>query len=71
MADHYEGPIEDPKWLGIGKHTIPGDAALSQRLIREVMQTVDVAYAEEWKFDHGIMSLLLTSAIALDNLTCL
>jgi aromatic ring-opening dioxygenase catalytic subunit (LigB family) len=55
MADSYEGPIEDPKWLGIGKHTIPGDAALSQRLIREVMQTVDVAYAEEWKFDHGIM----------------
>ena len=55
MADSYEGPIEDPKWLGIGKHRIPGDAALSQRLIREVMQTVDVAYAEEWKFDHGIM----------------
>ena len=31
------------------------DAALSGRLIREMMQTVDVAYAEEWKFDHGIM----------------
>ena len=34
---------------------IPGNADLSRRLIREVMQTVDVAYAEEWKFDHGIM----------------
>ena len=55
MADHYEGPIEDPKWLGIEKRRIPGNAALSQRLIREVMTTVDVAYAEEWKFDHGIM----------------
>jgi aromatic ring-opening dioxygenase catalytic subunit (LigB family) len=55
MADSYEGPIEDPKWLGIEKRRIPGNAALSQRLIREVMQTVDVAYAEEWKFDHGIM----------------
>jgi 2,3-dihydroxyphenylpropionate 1,2-dioxygenase len=55
MADHYEGPIEDPKWLGIEKRRIPGNAALSQRLIREVMNTVDVAYAEEWKFDHGIM----------------
>ena len=55
MADHYEGPIEDPKWLGIDKTTVPGNAALSQRLIREVMQTVDVAYAEEWSFDHGIM----------------
>ena len=55
MADQYEGPIEDPKWLGIEKRRIPGNAALSQRLIREVMQTVDVAYAEEWKFDHGIM----------------
>lgn len=55
MADAYEGPIEDPKWLGIEKTTVPGDAALSQRIIREVMQTVDVAYAEEWKFDHGII----------------
>ena len=55
MADQYEGPIEDPKWLGIEKTRVPGNAALSQRLIREVMQTVDVAYAEEWKFDHGIM----------------
>ena len=55
MAESYEGPIEDPKWLGIEKTTIPGDAALSQRIVREVMQTVDVAYAEEWKFDHGIM----------------
>ena len=55
MADQYEGPIEDPAWLGIARRAIPGNAALSQRLITEVMQTVDVAYAEEWKFDHGIM----------------
>jgi 2,3-dihydroxyphenylpropionate 1,2-dioxygenase len=55
MADHYEGPIEDPAWLGIAKTRIPGDAALSQRLIGEVMKDVDVAFAEEWKFDHGIM----------------
>ena len=55
MADRYQGPIEDPGWLGIAKTTIPGNAALSQRLIREVMEEVDVAFAEEWKFDHGIM----------------
>lgn len=55
MADHYDGPIEDPNWLKIPRRRIPGHAALSQRLIREVMQTVDTAYAEEWKFDHGIM----------------
>lgn len=55
MADRYEGPIEDPKWLGIEKTDVPGNADLSKRLIREVMQTVDVAYAEEWKFDHGVM----------------
>lgn len=55
MADYYEGPIEDPKWLGIDKRRIPGNAGLSLRLIREVMNTVDVAYAEEWRFDHGIM----------------
>jgi len=55
MADHYEGPIEDPGWLGIAKTRVPGNAALSQRLIRSVMEEVDVAFAEEWKFDHGIM----------------
>lgn len=55
MADHYEGPIEDPGWLGIDKQTIPGNAELSQRLIAEVMKGSDVSYAEEWKFDHGIM----------------
>ena len=55
MADRYEGPIEDPKWLAIDKHDVPGNADLSRRLIGEVMKTVDVAFAEEWKFDHGIM----------------
>ena len=34
---------------------MPGNAALSQRIIRGLMQTVDVAFAEEWKFDHGIV----------------
>jgi len=55
MADSYRGPIEDPQWLGIPRTEVPGDAALSQRLIREIMQSVDVAFSEEWKFDHGIM----------------
>ena len=54
MADHYDGPIEDPGWLKIDKFRAPGNRDLSQRLIAEVMNTVDVAYAEEWKFDHGI-----------------
>jgi aromatic ring-opening dioxygenase catalytic subunit (LigB family) len=55
MAGQYSGPIEDPAWLRIARTHIPGNAGLSRRLIQEVMQTVDVAYAEEWKFDHGIM----------------
>ncbi|MCY3948159.1 MAG: hypothetical protein OXF61_03045 [Acidimicrobiaceae bacterium] len=54
MADFYDGPIEDPAWLGIDRFRAPGDRDLSQRLITHVMQTVDVAYAEEWKLDHGI-----------------
>ena len=54
MSDHYEGPIEDPAWLKIRRRQIPGNAALSKRIITEVMQSVDVAYAEEWKFDHAI-----------------
>ena len=54
MADEYEGPIEDPQWLGIERTKVPGNAALSKRIITEAMQTVDVAFAEEWKFDHAI-----------------
>ena len=54
MADSYEGPIEDPDWLNIQKFTAPGAPELSKRLITEMMNTVDVAYAEEWLFDHGI-----------------
>ena len=55
MADHYEGPIEDPAWLGIERTRVPGNADLSRRLIRSILRDVDLAYAEEWKFDHGIM----------------
>jgi 2,3-dihydroxyphenylpropionate 1,2-dioxygenase len=55
IGNQYEGPIEDPEWLKIPKTTVPGAADLGTRLTREVMKTVDVAYAEEWKFDHGIM----------------
>lgn len=55
MADVYEGPIEDSGWLKIERHSIPGNAELSRRLVSQVMQRVDVAYAEEWKFDHGVM----------------
>src|SRR5476649_1665754 len=54
MADSYEGPIEDEAFLRIKRTKVPGDKALSKKLIEGVMQTVDVAYAEEWKFDHGI-----------------
>lgn len=55
MAESYEGPIEDPEWLCIARTAVPGNAPLSRRMIRDMMQTVDLAYAEEWKFDHGIM----------------
>lgn len=55
MGESYTGPIEDPDWLKIPTRTVRGDPALGKRLIAEMMQTVDVAYAEEWQFDHGIM----------------
>ncbi|HTI67940.1 MAG TPA: extradiol ring-cleavage dioxygenase [Caulobacteraceae bacterium] len=55
MAEHYEGPIEDEDWLKIKRGRIPGNPGLSLRLIRSIMNDVDLAYAEEWKFDHGIM----------------
>ena len=55
MADRYDGPIEDPAWLAIQHTAVPGNVDMSKRLIEEVMQSVDVAYCEEWRFDHGIM----------------
>ncbi len=55
MADEYHGPVEDPAWLGIAKTRIPGNAELSLRLITQTMQGADVAYAEEWMFDHGLI----------------
>lgn len=55
MAEHYEGPIEDEAWLGIKHRRVSGDAALAERLIKSIMQDIDLAYAQEWKFDHGIM----------------
>ncbi|HEX7080508.1 MAG TPA: extradiol ring-cleavage dioxygenase [Gammaproteobacteria bacterium] len=55
MADVYEGPIEDEKWLGIARADVPGHRDLSRRLIEAMLRDIDLAYAEEWKFDHGIM----------------
>jgi aromatic ring-opening dioxygenase catalytic subunit (LigB family) len=55
MGAEYEGPIEDPDWLQIPRTKVPGNPDLSRRLIVNVMNDVDVAYAEEWKFDHGII----------------
>ena len=55
MGEEYEGPIEDPDWLKIPRTTIPGAPELSERIITEIMQTVDLSYAKEWKMDHGIM----------------
>jgi len=54
MGEHYEGPIEDEAWIRIKRTRVPGNSQLSKRLIETVMQDVDVAYAQEWKFDHGI-----------------
>ena len=76
MADEYEGPIEDPEWLGIARTNAPGNPELSKRIIQRVLQDVDVAYSEEWKFDHGISVPLhfLTPRYDLDiipvNINC-
>jgi len=55
IGEKYSGPIEDPEWLKIAKTEIAGAPDLGRRLVVEIMQSVDTAYAEEWKFDHGIM----------------
>ena len=55
MGEQYRGPIEEEDWLGIKRHVVPGAPDLSRQLITEIMSEVDVSYAEEWQFDHGIM----------------
>ena len=55
MADFYQGPIEDSKWIKIDNVRIPGNSNLSKRLAQSIMSNVDLSYAEEWQFDHGIM----------------
>jgi aromatic ring-opening dioxygenase catalytic subunit (LigB family) len=55
IGDSYEGPIEDPEWLGINKTKVPGAPDIGRRIAVEVMNSVDTAFAEEWKFDHGII----------------
>jgi aromatic ring-opening dioxygenase catalytic subunit (LigB family) len=55
VGEKHHGPIEDPGWLRIERREVPGASRLALALVKEIMQTVDVAYAEEWKFDHGIM----------------
>jgi len=55
MGESYEGPIEDEAWLGIKRCRVPGAPQLSRELIEAVMEDCDLAYAQEWKFDHGIM----------------
>lgn len=55
MAESYEGPIEDEQWLGIERTEVPGHRDLSRRLIETMLHDIDLAYAEEWRFDHGIM----------------
>jgi len=55
MANYYEGPIEDPDWLGISKVRVPGNQDLSRRLIQNILNDAEVSFSEEWKFDHGMM----------------
>lgn len=66
MAESYVGPIENPGWLGIEKTRVPGNQDLSRRLIEQVLQEADVSYAEEWRFDHGIMVPLVHLTPAFD-----
>ena len=76
MGEYYQGPIEDPEWLDIERTRVPGNPDLSKRIITEAMKTVDLAYAQEWSFDHGIMVPLnfLTPKYDLDiipvNINC-
>ena len=55
MGESYKGPIEDPDWLRIPVREAKGNPDLGRRLVSEMLNTIDVAYCEEWQFDHGII----------------
>ncbi|MFK7957116.1 MAG: hypothetical protein AB8B96_13560 [Lysobacterales bacterium] len=55
IGESHEGPIENTEWLKIDKTNVPGAPKLGRQFVQEIMQSVDVAYSEEWKFDHGVM----------------
>lgn len=55
IGESYSGPIEDPEWLGIPSRTARGAPELGRRLVTSILDTVDIAYCEEWQFDHGII----------------
>ena len=54
MGEKFQGPIEAESFLKIKKRKVHGSPDLARRLIEEVQQDVDVAYCEEWTFDHGL-----------------
>ena len=55
VGEQHSGPIEDPQWLKINKTAIPGAPRVALNLATQIMHDVDLAYAEEWQCDHGIM----------------
>ncbi len=54
MGDGFYGPIEDESFLRIKKRTAPSNRAIAQKIIESVLHDVDVAFCEEWTFDHGL-----------------
>jgi len=64
-ADRADPALRDPFYAALeslrvdieasGAEAIPGAPELSERIITEMMQTVDMSYAKEWRMDHGIM----------------
>jgi|TARA_B110000438_G_scaffold303468_1_gene365081 2,3-dihydroxyphenylpropionate 1,2-dioxygenase len=55
VGEKHSGPIEDSEWLKIDKTSIPGSPVVAHKILKSVMQSIDLAYSEEWQCDHGIM----------------
>ncbi len=55
LGESYFGPIENPQWLKIPRREVRGAPDLGKRMAIEMLQTVDIAYCEEWQLDHGII----------------
>jgi 2,3-dihydroxyphenylpropionate 1,2-dioxygenase len=55
MAQEFEGPLEDPKFLRVSRTKVPGALGPAHKLFGAMTQEIDLAFSEELTLDHATM----------------